>query len=125
MPDTKFCKQSLHPRAAILIGYRKRFENGHDIGLHRQLTKYGSFLWKITDPIFRPHVHGEVRDVLLPKHDRAIIRSGQADDDVKSRRLARTIRSEQPDHFALADLDVHISNDGAAAIRFRNSGGTK
>jgi hypothetical protein len=93
MCDTEFIQQpSMRARRSRLD--IEAFQELHDVGFNGQLTKYGSFLWKVADSVLRSHVHGEVGYIFLPKHHRTIIGPGQTNDDVKSCGLARTIRPE-------------------------------
>jgi hypothetical protein len=50
--------------------------------------------------------------------DGAAIRALKPDNHIKCRRLARTVCAQQPDHFALLDVQTHAVNDAPPAIRF-------
>src|SRR6185436_4602545 len=116
MPDTELFQKTFHAGAPFLAGNWKSFENRHDIGFHGKLPEYGSLLRKVSDTILSPHVHGQFGNVVLTQHDGAIIRPGQADNDIKRRGFSGAVRSEEADHLSLADFDIHVTDHGAPSV---------
>jgi len=114
----KLVNQLLHRLAALMPGDRLGFQHGENILLNRELSKNRCLLGEITDPeLARPTVHGHVGDVVLVYEDSARVGGYQADDCVKRRRLAGTVRPKQTNNFALSNADTDAVYNPAAAIR--------
>ena len=94
------------------------FEHGENVLFHRQLAKNGWLLGQIADAILpRPQIHGNPRDIDFIDENLSRIGSDQTDNHVKAGGLAGAIGTQQPDHFALADLKVYAPNHLTALIR--------
>ena len=100
--------QPLLPLAGVEVD---RLEDRQEVLLDRQLPEDRGLLRQVADPLPAPAVHGQVGDVPAVEHDAAAVRREQADHHVEGRRLARPVRTEEADHLAAIDADVHVVHD--------------
>ena len=119
--QTEFADQLLEPVFLLGFGQRLQFEDGHDVVLHRELSKNRGFLRQVSDSHSPALVHGQVCDLLAVDEDPTRIRLHQADDGVKAGCLARTVWSEQAHHFTGVDLKGHTVDHPAFAVLLHQS----
>gem|GEM_PF-2497258 len=92
------------------FGERGEFEHAKDVLFDGELAEYRRLLRQVADSFPGALVHRQVGDLLLVEPHLARVRLHQADNHVKRGRLARAVRAEQADDFALFDLDGRAFN---------------
>jgi hypothetical protein len=93
-------------------------EHREQILLDRHAPEDRGLLREVADPPPRAQVHRQLGDLLTVERDAAAVRRDQAEDAVERGRLARAVRSEQPDDLAGGDIDRDAVDDAPAAEAF-------
>ena len=116
--DAKLFKQVIATRLPLLAVKRQGFEDREQILFDGQLAEDGFFLRQIAHAQAGAAVHRQPRHVDAVERDPAGVRRHQTDDHVKTGRLARPVRSQQPNDLAPADVDVHLVDHRAFLVDF-------
>ncbi len=111
-------QQFLEPVALLLRRERQGFQHRQQILLDRQLAENRRLLGQIADPAAGPEVHGEVGNVVSVQENAPGVRLGQAYQDVERRCLPCTVGTQEPDYFALANLQIEIIYNLTPSVRF-------
>ena len=93
-----------------------QFEDGQDVLLDRQPPKDRGFLRQIAEPEDRAAVHRQAGDVVAVEHDPARIGLHEAHHRIEAGRLARAVRTEQPDHLAAPDRHRDVAEHDALVV---------
>src|SRR5579863_9949103 len=115
--------ESALPRRPVEIG--PRLEDGEYVALDREPPKDGSLLWQVAEAELRPPMHRQRREIRVSEGDATRIAGHQAHDHVESRRLARTIRSQQTDHLAVGDFNRQVLHDLPRSIALGEARGSE
>ncbi len=115
--DAEFVEQPFQPRLALVPGDGQRLKNREQILLDRKLAEDGRLLREIADAAACALVHRLAGDILVVEQDATGSGRNEADDHIERRRLARAVRPEEPDDFALVELEVDV-------VHHRGAGGT-
>src|SRR5258708_31895418 len=93
---------------SLLLGKVLQFENGPDVLFDGQLAEHGSFLGQVRQPHAGAAMHREMADFPAIEMDRSVVHGDQAHDHVKTSRLARAVRTQQPHALAARYLERHV-----------------
>ena len=116
----EFVEQRFEPQRALgLVGHGK-FEHAKDVLLDRHPAKDRGFLRQIAEAEDRAAIHRQSGDIVAVEHDAARIGLHQSHYRIEAGRLARAVRAEQPDHFALADRERNVGQHRPLVIGFRD-----
>src|SRR5690606_12585015 len=80
--------------------------------------KYACLLGKIANAEARAFEHGQTTNVLVVQIDLPTVRSYEPNHGVKRGRFTRPVGTEKPHDFAPVDMDRHIVDHAALAVRF-------
>ena len=112
--------QPRHALAPFAGVQRQRFENRHQVVFHRQLAEYRRLLRKIADAVPRTLIHRQRCNLFVVEQNAARIWRHESDDHIERCRLARTVRSQQTDHFSCGDRDRDVVHYLAPVVRLGN-----
>ena len=119
MGDVKFLKQFFQHGLALFAGqFAARLQNGHDVVGHRQLAKNGRFLRQVPQAVAGATVDALAGDVAVINGNAPVIRVDDADNHVKTGGFTRTVRAEQANNLAAANLQRDIPDYLAAFVGF-------
>ena len=113
MRDVELIEEFLVFVLLLRLGEVRRLENGHDVLFDRELAEDGRFLREVADAERSALVHRHLADVHIREVHLAGRRALEAHDHVERRRLARTVRPEQPDDLPLLHAQGDAVHDRA------------
>ncbi len=77
-------------------------------------------LERAPEPETCPLVDGQPADLLTVEHDGSLLRAQHAEQAVEERRLPRAVRTDEPDHLAVRDIEVDAAERGDAREALRD-----
>lgn len=114
----KFGYQAFQLFVLIGLGQSGHFEDGEDVVLHGHFAEYGCLLCQIADAGTRSFVDGVLGDVLIIEEYSSFVGDDQPRGHIESRRLAGSVRSEQPYDLSLPNLYRYVIHDRTVPVAF-------
>ena len=99
MGDVQIAQQGLGPIGTLRARHAPRLQNRQDVLLDRELPEDRRLLREKAHPPARPLMDGEKSDILAVQDDPARVRSGEPEDHVEGRGLARPVRTQETHHL--------------------------
>src|SRR6476659_9209210 len=106
MFDAELSQKLLAAVFSSLLAESCRFQDGHDVFMDGELSKYRFLLRQVAHSFACAPIHRHLRDIPILENYAAAVRPNQADDHVKRRGLAGAIGPEEADDFAAFHVDI-------------------
>ncbi len=116
MLDRELVQEAIEPLTPLRLRDRQRLQNRENVLFDVQTSENRWFLRQIADTESSPLEHRNPGQRLLVDVHLPRIRWHEADDHVKSSRLAGAVWTQQSDDLALSQRDVYVINHAAPLV---------